>query len=79
MSSVGQFESTQLFTVRVWQEQLGAGQTEWRGQIQHVLTGRAFYFRTWLEMTQRLCALLEASPAVETERQETSEEQRDAA
>jgi hypothetical protein len=30
---------TQLFTVRVWREDLGAGQTEWRGEVHEVLSG----------------------------------------
>jgi hypothetical protein len=36
-----------LFTVRLWIEELGNGQTEWRGQVQHVLTGEKRYFRNW--------------------------------
>jgi hypothetical protein len=65
-------EPSQLFTIRVWQEQLGEGRFEWRGRVQHVLTGRAFYFRSWLEMTQRLCALLETTPST-TEPKQTAD------
>lgn len=36
-----------LFTVRVWQEDLGEGQSEWRGKVQHVLNGDTRYFRDW--------------------------------
>ena len=36
-----------LFTVRVWREDLGQGQTEWRGEVQEVLSGEMRYFRTW--------------------------------
>jgi hypothetical protein len=36
-----------LFTVRVWREDLGGGQHEWRGKVQHVTSGEARYFRTW--------------------------------
>ncbi|MCX8061201.1 MAG: hypothetical protein N3D16_01325 [Anaerolineales bacterium] len=36
-----------LFTVRVWQEELGEGQSEWRGKAQHVLSGETRYFRDW--------------------------------
>jgi hypothetical protein len=36
-----------LFTVRLWAEELGNGQTEWRGQVQHVLSGETRYFRDW--------------------------------
>lgn len=38
---------SQLFTVRLWREDLGAGETEWRGQVTHVLSGEAYYFRCW--------------------------------
>ncbi len=38
---------SQLFTVRLWVEELGNGQTEWRGQVQHVLSGEKRYFRDW--------------------------------
>jgi hypothetical protein len=37
----------QLFTLRVWSEEVGAAQTEWRGRAQHVATGETRYFRTW--------------------------------
>ncbi len=36
-----------LFTVRIWQEQLGGGRAEWRGRVQHVTGGAARYFRDW--------------------------------
>jgi hypothetical protein len=36
-----------LFTLRLWPEALGDGQTEWRGKVQHVLSGEARYFRDW--------------------------------
>jgi hypothetical protein len=36
-----------LFTVRLWLEPLGDGQTEWRGKVQHVSSGEAQYFRDW--------------------------------
>lgn len=38
---------SQLFTVRVWLEDLGEGRSEWRGQVQHVLGGETRYFRDW--------------------------------
>jgi hypothetical protein len=39
-----------LFTVRVWLEELGHGQTEWRGQVQHILSGKSRYFRNWASL-----------------------------
>jgi hypothetical protein len=35
---------TQLFTVRMWLEDLGAGQAEWRGELHHVVSGETRYF-----------------------------------
>lgn len=38
---------SQLFTVRLWMEDLGDGQVEWRGKVLHALSGDARYFRDW--------------------------------
>ena len=40
-----------LFTVRVWQEDLGSGVTEWRGQVRKVSSGQIYYFRKWQALT----------------------------
>jgi hypothetical protein len=48
-----------LFTVRVWQEDLGQGRLEWRGKVQHVMSGEGFYFREWQDLIVRLKSLLE--------------------
>jgi hypothetical protein len=40
-------QGSHLFTVRVWAEAPRAGQVEWRGKVQHVLSGEARYFRDW--------------------------------
>jgi hypothetical protein len=39
--------SSRLFTLRLWQEDLGGGQTDWRGKVQDVTSGEARYFRDW--------------------------------
>ena len=39
--------SSHLFMLRLWPEDLGNGQTDWRGSIQHVSSGEARYFRDW--------------------------------
>ena len=41
-----------LFTVRVWQEDLGDGGVEWRGKIQDVVSGESRYFRDWYELVR---------------------------
>jgi hypothetical protein len=54
-SSVPQFsQRSQLFTVRVWLEELGEGRSEWRGKVQHVLSGEARYFRDWATLIAAL-------------------------
>jgi hypothetical protein len=49
---------THLFTVRVWREDLGAGQTEWRGEVHDVVSGEVRYFREWPALIASLQALL---------------------
>lgn len=39
--------SSHLFMLRMWPEDLGGGQTDWRGSVQHVTTGEVRYFRDW--------------------------------
>jgi len=46
--------------VRLWQEELGNGQTELRGKVQHVSSGEARYFRDWPSLIAFLLALLSA-------------------
>ena len=50
-----------LFTVRVWQEEIGAGQTEWRGKVQLLTTGEVRYFREWAALVPLLLTLLSES------------------
>ena len=38
---------SELFTVRLWREDQGEGRVEWRGKVQHVLSGETRYFRDW--------------------------------
>jgi hypothetical protein len=40
-------QSSQLFMLRMWLEDLGNGQTDWRGKVQHVNSGEVRYFREW--------------------------------
>ena len=42
--------TSHLFTVRVWREELGDGRVEWRGKVQHALSGEARYFRQWTDL-----------------------------
>jgi len=40
-------QRSHLFTVRLWAEPVGDGRREWRGRVQHVLSGERRYFRDW--------------------------------
>ena len=50
-----------LFTVRLWREEVGNGQSEWRGKVQQVSTGEAHYFRDWETLVSLLLQMLTAS------------------
>ena len=49
---------TRLFTLRMWQEETGGGQLEWRGKVQALPEGEAYYFRGWPGLIGRLEAML---------------------
>ncbi len=53
---------TQLFLVRVWEEQRGLHAGEWCGRVQHVIRGEAYSFVGWETLKHYLEAML-ASPA----------------
>lgn len=36
-----------LFTMRLWWEEMANGPPEWRGKVQHVLSGTTRHFRDW--------------------------------
>ncbi len=50
---------SQLFVLRMWQENLGEGQLEWRGKVQHMISGEAHYFRDWSGLIACLQQILE--------------------
>jgi hypothetical protein len=47
-----------LFTVRVWREDLGHSQSEWRGEVQEVESREVRYFRDWPMLLTLLQAML---------------------
>lgn len=55
-----------LFTVRLWTEPLGDGRFEWRGWVQHVLSGRRRSFRDWPALVSYLEEKLQELDAEET-------------
>ena len=54
--------TTHLFTVRMWHEEAneGQGQPEWRGKVQALPEGEAYYFRDWPSLVAHLQAMLDA-------------------
>ncbi len=59
--------TSELFTVRVWRESVGKGQFEWRGRIEHVISGEGHYFRAWSKLTDYLIKML---PVLENQGEE---------
>jgi hypothetical protein len=53
---------SQLFMLRLWREDLGEGQLEWRGKVQHVTSGEAHYFRDWPALIACMQAMLSDKP-----------------
>ncbi len=51
--------SSCLFTLRLWHEQLGEGQVEWRGKVQYTDNGETLYFRQWGMLLEFLQGTLE--------------------
>lgn len=47
------------FLLDLWREEIGPGQAEWRGKVQHLPSGEAYYFRDWPTLIGRLEGLLE--------------------
>ena len=48
---------SKVFVLRVWLEELGNGQSEWRGQLQQVSSDDVHYFRNWQTLLSYLSSL----------------------
>ena len=55
--------ATRLFTLRMWQEEADDAQAEWRGKVQALPDGEAYYFRDWPGLILLLQAMLDAGRA----------------
>ncbi len=51
------------FIVRLWAEDLGGGEREWRGKAQNIATGEFAYFRGWPGLTAAIQKIAEPSHA----------------
>jgi hypothetical protein len=49
---------TTLFTLRIWSVPLEGTQVEWRGKLQALPDGEAYFFRGWPGLISRLEAML---------------------
>ena len=47
-----------LFLVRLWPGEDANGQAQWRGKVQHMVSGEARYFQDWTTLIDLLCAIL---------------------
>jgi hypothetical protein len=47
-----------LFTLRVWREDLGHSQSEWRGEVRDVESREVRYFRDWSTLLTIVQAML---------------------
>lgn len=56
MTGSGGSPPSELFTVRLWRQEVGAGQIEWRGRVTHVLSGEMRHFREWSALMEFLSA-----------------------
>ena len=61
MDKASQSPRSHLFTVRVWQEEVRNGQTEWRGKVQLLTSGEVHYFRDWAALVPLLLTMLSES------------------
>lgn len=49
---------SELFTVRIWREDLSEGRVEWRGYVEHVTSGLRRYFRDWAVLSALIQEML---------------------
>lgn len=61
MTTEGGHRHTHLFTVRVWLEEVEHGRVEWRGRVEHVMSGERRYFQGWPGLLEQLKGFLPGS------------------
>jgi hypothetical protein len=54
---------SRLITLRLWEEDLGDGDAEWRGKVQDVASGEVAFFRDWAGLVSVVRRLLETPVA----------------
>lgn len=58
METANSSTRSHLFTIRVWEEEIKAAETEWRGKVQLVSSGEVRYFREWSTLVALLPQML---------------------
>jgi hypothetical protein len=58
MDKPDQHPRSHLFTMRLWQEEVGPDQTEWRGKVHLISNGNVRYFRGWEGLVPLLLTML---------------------
>jgi hypothetical protein len=56
---------SQLFTMRIWREDLVDGRFEIRGQVKHIPSAETIYFREWTTLQAFLTRKLQSKDAVD--------------
>ena len=64
---------THLFLLRVWREELGEDQHEWRASARHVISGETRFIRTWHDL-ETFIDLLTSQQVVSEEGQRKEED-----
>jgi hypothetical protein len=59
-----QHPHSHLYTLRLWEEVLGEGKTEWRGRVQELASGETAFFRDWPGLVATLTRLIAKSAPV---------------
>jgi hypothetical protein len=52
-------DHSQLFIIRLWKEDTPTSALEYRGRVQHALSGEVRHFRDWATLIEFLVALFE--------------------
>ncbi len=55
-------QHSQLFTLRLWVEELSEDESEWRGQLCHVTSGEIRHFRDWAKLVPLVLEMLPGQP-----------------
>lgn len=60
MSTDGSYvhQRSHLFTVRIWEEEMGSARLELRGRVQLLTSGETRYFREWEQLVPLLLKML---------------------